>query len=439
MLKLPLILSFVAATAVGQQEIWVEPVTGNDGNPATFTQPLQTLTAAVALAGPGDKIHLLPGTYGPATNGEVLPIAVGQSSQAGLVIRGIGDVIFDLNGSTSTFMRLISGADGARITNITIRNTDVAGWWTRAINSGSGVNSANAANNVEIDRCRFENINRGFVLWTADNVTGWQIHDNLFINCANDAILEYSGTNEIVNNTFHTGAQKAYISDSTTSLCYDNLIASYNIAFENNTAGNPMARYQGNWLYQCTTNQQGAGMTGALPATNQVGVDPLLVNPASGDYHVQPTSPTIDAGVLPAFARADYDDNARLVDGDGDGILEADVGCYEVTPVHLDVVWDTSTLLMWFNGSTTLTGTYGFVLFSFDDGLLTFPGQGPILIDQASYVGFFLQGPLPNQWVVPFVNYAWPPGQRLVVQILGIGSSHVGSALFGGNQVWIQL
>ena len=65
--------------------------------------------------------------------------------------------------------------------------------------------------------------------------------------------------------------------------------------------------------------------------------------------------------------------------------------------------------------------------------------SAPILIDQASYVGFFLQGPLPNQWVVPFVNYAWPPGQRLVVQILGIDSSHVGSALFGGNQVWVQL
>ncbi|MFO1077022.1 MAG: DUF1565 domain-containing protein [Planctomycetota bacterium] len=444
----PFLVSFgaamlaVASTAAAQQEIWVDPVNGNDGNPATYTLPLHTLTAAIVLAGPNGKIHLLPGVYGPNTNGEALPFNIGQIPQQNLVIRGIGapgDVVFDLGQSASTVFRMINGADGARVTNITIQNSDQTGWWTRAVSSGSGVNTANAAMNVEWDRCIFQNINRGFVLWTADNVTGWRIHDNLFVNCTNDAILEYTGSNEINHNTFHTGTWKAYISDSATSICYDNLIVAYNIGFECNNTAAPLTRFQGNWLHQVTTVQQGSGMGSAIPSTNVVGVDPLLVNPAGGDYHVQAASPTIDAGVAVPFARADLDANSRVVDGDLDGALEPDVGCYETTPLHLDVTWDPIAGLMWFNGSSTITNAYAFVIFSFNDGLVTLPGQGPILVDQATYVPAFLQGVLPHQWVIPFTSYTPPPGQRLVMQILGVAPNHVGGAVFGGNQVWVQL
>lgn len=431
--------TFAAATTA--QEIWVDPATGNDGNPATYALPLRTLTAAIPMAGPGARIHLLPGTYGPLANGETLPFNLGQTPQQGLVIRGIGApgaVVFDLAASSSTVFRMINGADNARITNITIRNTDQTGWWTRVVSSGSAVNSGNSAMNVEWDRCVFQNVNRGFVLWTNDNVTGWRIHDNLFVNCTNDAILEYTGSNEICHNTFHTGTWKAYISDSATSICHDNLIAAYNIGFECNNAASPPTRFQGNWLHQCTTAKQGAGLAGALPTSNVVGVDPQLVNPANGDYHVQATSPTIDAGTAVPFARADLDANSRIVDGDRDGVLEPDVGCYETTPLHLAVTWDPVSRLMWFNGTTTIPNAYAFVAFSFDDGLVQFPGQGPILIDQATYVPFLLQGVLPNQWVLSFANYTAPPGQRLVVQILGVAPSHVGGAVFGGNQVWVQ-
>lgn len=432
-------VALLAVAASAQQELWVEPAIGLDTNPGTYDQPLRTLTTAVALAGAGAKIHLLAGTYGPAHNGEVLPITFGATAQAGLIVRGVGSAVFDLGGATSTVFRFVNGASGMRLTNVTVQNTDQAGWWTRVINSGTAVNSGNAAMNVEIDRCRFVNVNRGIVLWTADVVTGWQIHDNLFVNCSNDAILEYSGTNDVHANTFHGGTWKAYISDSQTSRCHDNLVVACNIGFENNSPGAPLSRYQGNWLWQCTIPVQGPGMAGTLPVTNRIGIDPQLVNPAGGDYHVQPTSPTIDAGVLGTFARADLDANSRLVDGDGDGVLEQDVGCYETTPLHLAVTWDTLTGLMWFQGTSTLPGSYGFVLFCFDDGLTTLPGQGPILIDQATFVPFWLSGPLPAQWVISLLGSTWPPGQRFVVQILGVGPNHVGGALFGGNQVWVQL
>ncbi len=89
----------------------------------------------------------------------------------------------------------------------------------------------------------------------------WMAYSSFFSRLANDAILEYSGNNEVYNNTFVTGTWKAYISDSTTSLCYNNLIVGYNIAFENNASGNNPARYQANWLWQCTTATAGAGFT----------------------------------------------------------------------------------------------------------------------------------------------------------------------------------
>lgn len=435
MLKLVLALS-LTTLCVAQQEIWVEPVLGADTNIGTYDQPLRSLTAAVGLAGPNARIYLLPGVYGVQQTGEVLPITIGGVPQQGLLIRGLGNVVLDLNLATATVFRMVNGANDARLTGLTIRNSDQAGWWTRVINSGSGVNSNNAALNVEIDRCRFENCNRVFVFWTSDNVTGWKVHDNLFVNCSNDAILEYTGTNEFFHNTFHTGLYKAYISDSITSTFTNNLIVSYNIAFENNTAGAPVSRYQGNWLYQCTTNMQGVGMQGTFPATNVIGQDPQLVNPAGGDYHVQPTSPTRDAGVPTPFARGDLDNNSRLVDGDLDGALEADVGCYEQSPIHLDVTWDRQNLLMWYQGTTTIPGTYAFVIFSFDDGLITFPGQAPVLVDQTSFISFYLQGALPQTWALSFQSYIWPPGQRLVTQILGVAPNHIGGALFVGNQAW---
>ncbi len=429
------LLSFsLPSLAVAQ--IWVDPVLGNNGNPGTYTAPLQTIGAAVALAGPGAQIHLLQGTYGPLVNGEVLPITLGAVPQTGLVLRGIGLVVLDLGTSASTVFRLVNGANNCRITNLTIRNSDRTGWWTRAFNSGSGVGSGNAASGVEIDRCTFHTINRGLVFWAVDNVQGWRVHDNLFVDCANDAILEYSGNNEFYNNTFVTGTWKAYISDSATSLCYNNLIVGYAIAFENNNPATNVARYQRNWLYQCPVTTQGAGFTAGLPSTNVIGVDPQLTNPAGGQYRPLPTSPVIDAGDPAIFARADLDGVARLVDSDLNGTLLPDVGCYESTPVSLSAFWLVPSVLQ-IDMQSTVAPAFGFVGFAFDDGLIALPGQGPILLDPLTLAPFLLGGLLPQTWHLAFGGVSVPPGTRLVMHGLGLLP---GTPLFVGcNQVWVQL
>ena len=73
------------------------------------------------------------------------------------------------------------------------------------------------------------------------------------------------------------------------------------------------------------------GLRGNLSA------DPLFARSAfadvAGDYHLQMASPAIDAGdnAAPQMAAADLDGNARVADGDGDGVARVDMGAYEYT------------------------------------------------------------------------------------------------------------
>ncbi|HLQ38138.1 MAG TPA: right-handed parallel beta-helix repeat-containing protein [Planctomycetota bacterium] len=432
-----LALAFAGNLALAQQEIWIDPVLGNNGNPGTYPLPMLTLAQALAVAGPNAKIMLLPGLYGPSHNGEILPLSLGLVPQQNLVIRGIGAVVFDLNGATVPMFRLVAGASGCRITNLTITNMDRTQWWTRVVNSGSGVNTMDAAQNVEFDRCRIDSVNRGFVLWTNDNVQGWRIHDNLFVNCTNDAILEYSGNNEVYNNTFVNNPYKAYISDSATSRCYNNLIVGHGIAFENNNAANNTARYQNNWIWQTGIVTQGQGFAGGLPPSNVAGQDPMLVNPAGGDYHLQTGSPLIDRGNPAIFARADNDGVARIVDYHQNGSLLPDIGAYERSPLALTVTWDPTIRLLYVTPSG-IPGALAFVLFSFDDGLVQLPGQGPILVDPNTYIPVTLNAPLPHSWTLN-LNAVPPfaPGTRLVMQALAIVPG--ATSLIGSNQVWTQI
>ena len=69
------------------------------------------------------------------------------------------------------------------------------------------------------------------------------------------------------------------------------------------------------------------------------------MEPASGDYRLQSTSPCVDAGepAGTAIGTMDYDHAARLWDGDGDDIAVVDLGAWEysaVTAQELNVLWD---------------------------------------------------------------------------------------------------
>jgi len=72
---------------------------------------------------------------------------------------------------------------------------------------------------------------------------------------------------------------------------------------------------------------------GTLPGPDDISVDPLFVDAASGDYHLQPGSPCVDAGNNEAvvFTRRDIDGGVRVHDGDGDWIAVVDIGADETS------------------------------------------------------------------------------------------------------------
>jgi len=78
---------------------------------------------------------------------------------------------------------------------------------------------------------------------------------------------------------------------------------------------------------------------GITSGVGNTGADPLFVNHAGGDFHLQPTSPCADAGIntlVPAGTTTDLDGNPRfaddplVADSGGGGFPVVDFGAYEV-------------------------------------------------------------------------------------------------------------
>lgn len=71
-----------------------------------------------------------------------------------------------------------------------------------------------------------------------------------------------------------------------------------------------------------------SAVEGGWPGIGNIAVDPLLVDPASGDYHLRFWSPCIDAGTDGGLD-TDFEWDLRPFDGDGDGIGRCDMGADE--------------------------------------------------------------------------------------------------------------
>ncbi|MEW5802571.1 MAG: right-handed parallel beta-helix repeat-containing protein [bacterium] len=69
---------------------------------------------------------------------------------------------------------------------------------------------------------------------------------------------------------------------------------------------------------------------GGYPGEGNINADPLFVDPAEGDYHLQAASPCIDTGTNDeTLEKRDKDGVPRPQDGDGDGVATCDMGAYE--------------------------------------------------------------------------------------------------------------
>ncbi len=84
-----------------------------------------------------------------------------------------------------------------------------------------------------------------------------------------------------------------------------------------------------------------------VPAgATDIHVDPLFVNRAGGNSHLQAASPCIEAGdnaILPASLVADYDGRPRVIDGNANRAAVVDMGAYEYpAPTNTSGLFDYS-------------------------------------------------------------------------------------------------
>jgi hypothetical protein len=324
--------------------------TGSDPNPGTQSAPFRHLSkAALTATQPGDTVIVMDGTYD--NEGVIAPnvvVILSYSGSPGSPItfraQNSGKAILDsMNSSTTTSCDGASAYFGLKSTSFIVIQGfviqrgcdsgietdgaahDIAIRWNEIRNianhtvtdqmgrSGIYLHASeynfifdgnsfhdigrtdgqtllhfdhgiySQGQNMTIINNIFYNMNRGFSIQIADGASNWLVANNTFaFGNANGETgqIMFWGTNSNIavrNNIFYNPNSAAITRYSATiSGC----------------------RFDHNLVYGVSTVI--SDVTGFTMGTNQIGVDPLFVNASTApyDFHLQPGSPGIDAGVI---------------------------------------------------------------------------------------------------------------------------------------------
>ena len=85
--------------------------------------------------------------------------------------------------------------------------------------------------------------------------------------------------------------------------------------------------------YNDVWNNSPNDYSGCSAGPHDISYDPVFVNPAVGDYHLQSSSPCIDTGTNVGAPTEDIEGNPRPIDGHADGTATTDMGAFEYVPL----------------------------------------------------------------------------------------------------------
>lgn len=178
------ILVLFASASARATEFWVDGLDGNDANNGlTVATAKQTIQAAVVLATTaGDIVNILPGEY---LEGFIL-----GTTQSGITVRGVGEVVIVDGPSSSVTVNAVSG-NPTRIETITFRLS---------------VNHLNifSSSSVIVERCRFVEPAAGAI--SANNINNVTIRECLFVGPSatsntSPALLAQNGTSLLIEDS----------------------------------------------------------------------------------------------------------------------------------------------------------------------------------------------------------------------------------------------
>ncbi len=252
-----------------------------------------TISEAVQAAFHGDTILVAPGSYTER-----------------IVFEGKGLVVTSSDGPEATVV-MPSDPDLASVAlwNHEPAGTELSGFTFTGHSNNHVIKVGNEAD-VFITNNIFHGNNVGnySMVWLGTASAKAVVSRNLFYDNNSYACvgIQY-GTVEIINNTFANNGGGIYRYGSESSVVINNIIV--------NSTSRGIRDVFSIADYNCVWQNNPDYEDGAVPGSNDISADPLFVNPATGDFRLQPGSPCVDAG----------DPDAKYNDPDGS---RSDMGAY---------------------------------------------------------------------------------------------------------------